>query len=695
LMKSLRSSELEECHKATGNACETTCEWLLESPEYRNWSIASNYEREGGAFLWIKGNAGSGKSTLMKFAFTHHHTKHRNHHVIAHFLSTGTDAHKTINGVYKSLLLQVFEGMECVPCGAPALEEWMRREHSTWHTSVLRELLEYFVPRFGRPLHCFIDALDEYKSSEVRDLTMFFAKLAELCTKKKASFRLCVSSTPNIDIPDLKWPSISLEEQEGHKQDILKYAEHTLRIHHSAFARDVQSEVQRKASGNFLWAKLVVDILNKEIDYYRTGSPSGRLDSLPKGLSELYRHVLTCSLEETERGNLHLCIESILCSQKPPTPVEVYQRIIADRNPHALWEMVKGYKNLSNENTAKQYILDVSKGLIEIAGFHKQNVWFIHKSIPEFLRSTEWINQRKHDAQDVFEGNSHGRQKQHYQTLLENFAFGGPAIGHNIASTREYATNHRQQYNGTITTLLTPAVENILYNANEAEKEGVSQLEFLQNFPLIQYIHAVNIISQQQVYTPEASLMYILFEQNWPALITAHVRYLSYLEPEQELYGTPFFAALAKGNWDTIRTVFHMEFSYPREYRNFLNRYSVDDAQIDLAGDAAFTALIHAVEGSQESTVTMLLRANIEFIDRKDEHGRTPLLIAASRGTTRVVQIILERGPNMESKDNDGRTPLALAALGGSLDVVALLCSYANINVDSQDNLGRTPLSLA
>jgi hypothetical protein len=47
-----------------------TCNWILDRPEYLRWrDLAQNFSHHG--VLWIKGNAGTGKSTLMSRLHDH------------------------------------------------------------------------------------------------------------------------------------------------------------------------------------------------------------------------------------------------------------------------------------------------------------------------------------------------------------------------------------------------------------------------------------------------------------------------------------------------------------------------------------------------------------------------------------------------------------------------------------------------
>ncbi|KAF2795659.1 ankyrin, partial [Melanomma pulvis-pyrius CBS 109.77] len=61
-------------------------------------------------------------------------------------------------------------------------------------------------------------------------------------------------------------------------------------------------------------------------------------------------------------------------------------------------------------------------------------------------------------------------------------------------------------------------------------------------------------------------------------------------------------------------------------------------------------------------------------VDSKDEHGRTPLLLAAREGHQAVVELLLKTGKvDVEPKDIAGQTPLWYAAQRGDQTVVELL----------------------
>ncbi|XP_035443907.2 L-asparaginase isoform X2 [Spodoptera frugiperda] len=78
----------------------------------------------------------------------------------------------------------------------------------------------------------------------------------------------------------------------------------------------------------------------------------------------------------------------------------------------------------------------------------------------------------------------------------------------------------------------------------------------------------------------------------------------------------------------------------------------------------------------------------IEFL-----HNDNDFLIAAEMGDEKMLQILLNRGANINDKDHLGRNALHLAVCSGNQDSVLLLLK-AGVTVNIKDHLGMTPLSL-
>ncbi|KAL8676622.1 MAG: hypothetical protein Q9186_006870 [Xanthomendoza sp. 1 TL-2023] len=73
---------------------------------------------------------------------------------------------------------------------------------------------------------------------------------------------------------------------------------------------------------------------------------------------------------------------------------------------------------------------------------------------------------------------------------------------------------------------------------------------------------------------------------------------------------------------------------------------------------------------------------------------RHPIHTAAQSGYTRIIQLLLQSGCDVNLKDGTGSTPLHVSAAEGHAEVVRLLVNHGS-DVDAMDNLGWTPIHLA
>jgi hypothetical protein len=67
-LRSLCYNEIHARHHDIETAHHNTCDWILSTQEFQDWL---NQDDDCNGVLWIKGNPGAGKSTLMKHMLKH------------------------------------------------------------------------------------------------------------------------------------------------------------------------------------------------------------------------------------------------------------------------------------------------------------------------------------------------------------------------------------------------------------------------------------------------------------------------------------------------------------------------------------------------------------------------------------------------------------------------------------------------
>src|ERR1700722_20309277 len=96
-LDSLRFDQIDARHATIKPAHAKTCKWLLSRSEYQDWLDPKKLSNPHG-FLWIQGQPGTGKKTMMDTT------------VISFFFNArGEELEKSTLGMYRSLLLQLLD----------------------------------------------------------------------------------------------------------------------------------------------------------------------------------------------------------------------------------------------------------------------------------------------------------------------------------------------------------------------------------------------------------------------------------------------------------------------------------------------------------------------------------------------------------------------------------------------------------
>ncbi|MCJ1306511.1 Ankyrin-2 [Agyrium rufum] len=439
---------------------------------------------------------------------------------------------------------------------------------------------------------CFVDALDECPEDQVRDMIEFFEDLVHLANSTQKRFHVCYSSRRYPQISIGKGLQVILEDQEGHSNDIEKYLSTEFKAGKSKQIQEVTAQILVKASGIFLWVVLVVQILNKEYDHGRIHALRKRLNEIPAELNELFRDILMRDGQNLEE------LEPII----PWDPEEI-----------TLKDM-------------ERFVISSSKGLAETTRSTIPTIQSIHESVREFLLKENAFAELWPGFGGISRGDSHDKLKNcchkytaadvsvHQKYLLSS---PGPPPP-NAVKSREIISQGFP--------FLKYAVYQVLYHANAAEKDGVSQSTFLKLFARKCWIELHNMLERYPIrhHTEEASLLYILAEKDLVPLI------------EVEVMGTA-------------------------EFKNDGERY----------GSFLHAAVVNESEGAVAAILCH--DRKLDLLSYTDKKGQTPLLVAAKEGYCRIAQQSLDQGAEVDARRRDGATFLWIAVTKRSDELALLL----------------------
>ena len=200
----------------------------------------------------------------------------------------------------------------------------------------------------------------------------------------------------------------------------------------------------------------------------------------------------------------------------------------------------------------ERFILSSSKGLAEATKAKAQTVQFIHESVRDFLLGENGLRKL-----NVFLdlGNSHENMKLCCYRYMNVQISGYLSSGKDLPKAKSTEARHLREVISKDFPFLEYAVQNVLFHADLADGQGISQAAFIKSFVRSHWILLDNVFQQHQVrrHTANASLLYILAEKNHFNLIQTQMKQESYPDVagttlENERYGTPLHAAVVNAD---------------------------------------------------------------------------------------------------------------------------------------------------
>ncbi|KAM0701654.1 hypothetical protein Q7P35_010563 [Cladosporium inversicolor] len=387
-VEALEFEHMDDRYESIKESHASTCRWLFQKLEYIRWRDPEYMESHHG-FLWIKGKAGSGKSTLMKYAFEHALESLQDDKVFSFFFhARGHHLEKSVEGMYRSLLLQLLRSFPQLRDKLPKHSPISAQQHG-WPISRLRNHFGKMInslPR-DRSVTIYIDALDECDEDEIREAIEHFEELSKSAISKNIRLFICFASRHYPQITMKRCVELNFEDQPEHLQDIRTYIHNNLAVRDVDSRSELATQVEARSNGVFFWVVLVIRLLNKECDNGATFSLL--LDTL-KVIPEKLRDLIAAILHLPDEA-LTCAMRWILFSTRPLLLEELYFAIRTGTGQinSGVWDPIQ-----IKRDGMHAFILASSRGLIEVKvgtrriGRARERIFrvqLVHESVREYL----------------------------------------------------------------------------------------------------------------------------------------------------------------------------------------------------------------------------------------------------------------------------------------------------------------------
>ncbi len=435
IVESLYYESLSVRHQSIPDAHKDTFEWLLDKyPKKRSRGVQYpkssllDWLRTGDGLYWVSGKPGSGKSTLMKFIADHPVTQSaldewagQGKCMVAsyYFWSAGTRLQKTIEGLLRSLLFDIFvRHPHAIPMAVPDRWAQLSGKHPDREGPVQGRIARpWTIPEMSKALErlsshegatqqfcLFIDGLDEYHGDHLH-VVRILKQLSE-----RRNFKLCVSSRPwNVFEDELGLDAAKkLYVHELTRHDIRRYITSTLQenSHWKSGAnvdpryKNLVEDITERAQGVFLWVVLVVrSVLEGLSNGDSIKLLEQRMRELPRDLEPFFRHILT-SISPIYHQQMVLYFQVLLDAPHALTLMHYsFLDQCFEANGDALRtsiEPLDNYNIFDRHSTMRRRLNARCKGLIEAhlnppedRPYLAHEVTFLHRTVRDFLLTDE------------------------------------------------------------------------------------------------------------------------------------------------------------------------------------------------------------------------------------------------------------------------------------------------------------------
>lgn len=407
-LEGIEFSRMNDKYKRlNGQRAEGTCHWLLEADDFRDWKAEiPKGENTKPRVLLLTGKPGCGKSVLMRAAVENEINNEASNHVVVYFWFDGEsnqgDLSNSGAGFFRAMLYQLLASLhldiEALIKLDKALSETMDRSLAASDVRNAILLTLSHIP--AADITIFLDGLDDCivgsrcraepidvaAREQKSDVLSVLEFLRDLPSKADLGVRLCLSARSPTFLGDTVKPTYTIPVDERNSNDIWTYLQGKLtgeemmdkpRLRHRLLLR-----VKWKASGTFLWVRLVVAQIEQKMTSSSVQEIISLIKSEPRDLYQLYESLLS-HVDKNDRATIQKEAEVLIHL------VQVAVRGLTVEEVGSLLTFAAGGQN--TYKSLESHIAKVSCGLVECQldtsdpKKPRQVIRFIHESVADFV----------------------------------------------------------------------------------------------------------------------------------------------------------------------------------------------------------------------------------------------------------------------------------------------------------------------
>ena len=380
-----------------------TCQWIRDSPEYKNWLTAVSRSQE--ALLWILGPPGAGKTILSSFIvedlFSMRDTAFSA--VLFFMFKYANCNRRTQLAAACSIVYQLLKSM---PSGNGKLHEELVKhkdgsgQEKAKNFDALWRIFCKHANMMNLKIALVVDALDECVEAEA-----FLRSLKDICLNGKV--QVVILSRPEKELT--RNVATSRHIRFGAREnscDIATFVERSIAASRTLSSRELVDELMHKfqttlsqvlltrSEGSFQWAKTVL----QELETKHTASEIVEtIEQTPSGISDLYASILRSYVERYDASMLKVCrdtLQWLACAFRPLSVNET-------------WEILKLQRTGSASNTSKHdtFLLhkqDLVRSCGSLVIEKDQTLQLTHLSLSQFLCSPRLESEQNRIFQSFF-----------------------------------------------------------------------------------------------------------------------------------------------------------------------------------------------------------------------------------------------------------------------------------------------------